>query len=168
MKSKTHGNRTFIRIGLFIALVGFGFFLFNIGMEHEVLLDNKTVTVDGKTMEEIPYARLTINGNADEPFEFEAGDRDIAKLVGRNHSIKLEILKDDQETVIKTVERALPLGTTQFLMISLPAILAEAGDITIPLPTDAENEQAAEEASAAEEAAEKALEEEGSVAPENP
>ena len=74
MKSKTHSKRTFIRIGLFIALVGFGFFLYNIGMEHQVLLDNKTVTVDGKSMEEIPYARLTIDNNTEEPIEFEAGD----------------------------------------------------------------------------------------------
>ena len=158
MKSKTHSKRTFIRIGLFIALVGFGFFLYNIGMEHQVLLDNKTVTVDGKSMEEIPYARLTIDNNTEEPIEFEVGDRDITKLVGRSHKLKLEILEEDLETVTKTVERDLPLGTTPSVMISLPAILAEAENITIPLPTEAENEKAAEDASAAEDAAEKAQE----------
>ena len=62
------------------------------------------------------------------------------------------------ETVTKTVERDLPLGTTPSVMISLPAILAEAENITIPLPTEAENEKAAEDASAAEDAAEKAQE----------
>ena len=158
MKPKTHGNRKLIRIGLFFALIGFGFLLYNIGMEHQVLLDNKTVTIEGKTMEEIPYARLTIDNNTEEPFEFEAGDRDITKLVGRSHKLKLEVLEEDLETVIKTVERDLPLGTTPSVMISLPAVLAEAQNITIPLPTEAENEKAAEDASAAEDAAEKALE----------
>ena len=167
MKPNTHGKRTFIRIGLLIVLIGFGFFLYNIGMEHQVLLDNKTVTIEGKTLEEIPYARLTIDGNGENPFEFEAGDRDITKLIGSNHKLKLEILEEDQETVIKTVERNLPLGTTPSMMISLPAILAEAGDITIPMPTEAENEKAAADASAAEDAAEKALEA-AEVPPVNP
>ena len=90
--------------------------------------------------------------------EFYPDDRDVIKLAGPSHKIKLSVVNEDTEEVIKTVERSFNFGTTGKLMISLPAIIENAPDVNIPLPnlqSDAEEEEApAENAPEAPEAAE--------------
>lgn len=151
-------KRFVIRIVLLLLILAFACFLFRIGKEHEVLLDNKDVSIAGTDYKAAEYMRVRINGSEESEMEFYAGDRDVVKLQGPSHSIKVTILEEDTEKVIKETEQKFDFGTESRLMISLPALAQGAANVYLPLPSqqdtqDAENKK--EEAK--EEAAEKAV-----------
>lgn len=139
-------KRLVIRIALLALIVAFGFFLFYIGKQHEVLLDNKEVEISGKTYTPAEYMVVTINGDEENTLEFYPDDRDVAKLNGPSHTIKVQIVNEETEEVIKTVERSFNFGRTGNLMISLPALAEDAPDVYLPLPNanqdDEENDDA--------------------------
>lgn len=127
-------RRLVIRIALVVLLVLLCFGLYYIGKEHDVYVDNKTVTIDGKEYQEIEYLALVVNGDEKDSVEYFAGDRDVLKLQGPNHTLKIIVMDEDTEEVIKTVERKLSLGTIPAIMVSMPAIAEEAENIELPLP----------------------------------
>lgn len=127
-------RRLVIRIALVVLLVLLCFGLYYIGKEHDVYVDNKTVTIDGKEYQEIDYLALVVDGDEKNSVEYFAGDRDVMKLRGPNHTIKIIVMDEDTEEVIKTVERKLSLGTIPALMVSMPAIAEEAENVELPLP----------------------------------
>lgn len=127
-------RRLVIRITLVVLLVLLCFGLYYIGKEHDVYIDNKTVTIDGKEYAEMEYIAVSFDGKDDDAVEYFAGDRDVVKLRGPNHTIKIVVMDEDTEEVVKTVERRLSLGTIPGIMVSLPAIAEEAADIELPLP----------------------------------
>ena len=101
-------RRLVIRIALVVLLVLLCFGLYYIGKEHDVYVDNKTVTIDGKEYQEIEYLALVVNGDEKDSVEYFAGDRDVLKLQGPNHTLKIIVMDEDTEEVIKTVELPLP------------------------------------------------------------
>ena len=127
-------RRLVIRIALVVLLVLLCFGLYYIGKEHDVYVDNKTVTIDGREYQEIEYLALVVNGDEKDSEEYFAGDRDVLKLQGPNHTLKIIVMDEDTEEVIKTVERKLSLGTIPAIMVSMPAIAEEAENIELPLP----------------------------------
>lgn len=127
-------RRLVIRVALVVLLVLLCFGLYYIGKEHDVYVDNKTVTIDGREYQEIEYLALVVNGDEKDSVEYFAGDRDVLKLQGPNHTLKIIVMDEDTEEVIKTVERKLSLGTTPAIMVSMPAIAEEAENIELPLP----------------------------------
>ena len=127
-------RRFVIRIALVVLLVLLCFGLYYIGKEHDVYVDNKTVTIDGREYREIEYLALVVNGDEKDSVEYFAGDRDVLKLQGPNHTLKIIVMDEDTEEVIKTVERKLSLGTIPAIMVSMPAIAEEAENIELPLP----------------------------------
>lgn len=82
MVKEFNKKRLIIRIVLLAALILLCFGLYYIGKEHEVLLDNKTVTIAGKEYAAIPYMTLVVDGNEEKEMEFYADDRDVVKLAG--------------------------------------------------------------------------------------
>ena len=106
-------RRLVIRIALVVLLVLLCFGLYYIGKEHDVYVDN---------------------GDEKDSVEYFAGDRDVLKLQGPNHTLKIIVMDEDTEEVIKTVERKLSLGTIPAIMVSMPAIAEEAENIELPLP----------------------------------
>lgn len=127
-------KRLIIRIVLVVLMILLCFVLFYLSKEHDVLLDNKTVLIEGHEYREIKYMNVIIDGKKDKAMEFYAGDRDAVKLKGPKHKIKITVLNEDTEEIIKTVESSLDLGTASRIMYSLPAITAGAHEIKIPLP----------------------------------
>lgn len=127
-------RRLVIRVALVVLLVLLCFGLYYIGKEHDVYVDNKTVTIDGREYQEIEYLALVVNGDEKDSVEYFAGDRDVLKLQGPNHTLKIIVMDEDTEEVIKTVERKLSLGTIPAIMVSMPAIAEEAENIELPLP----------------------------------
>ena len=95
-------RRLVIRIALVVLLVLLCFGLYYIGKEHDVYVDNKTVTIDGKEYREIEYLALVVNGDEKDSVEYFAGDRDVLKLQGPNHTLKIIVMDEDTEEVIKT------------------------------------------------------------------
>lgn len=146
-------KRLVIRIVLLCLIVAFGFGLYYIGKEHEVLIDNKDVEIAGKSYTAPEYMVLVVDGNEEKSMEFYPDDRDVVKVAGPSHTFKLSVINEDTEQVIKTVERSFNFGRTGKLMISLPAILENAPDVNLPLPnlhSDEEVEEAAPAESAPE------------------
>lgn len=127
-------KRLVIRLILFFLLVVLSFVLFYFGKEHEILFDNKTVDIDGKSYEAIKYVRVTVNGDEKGSLELAAEDRDMVKVRGPKHTIKVEIVDEDTEKVIKTEERVFNFGKTSSLMISVPAVAEKAAEVYLPLP----------------------------------
>lgn len=127
-------KRLVIRLVLLSLLIVFGFFLYYYGKEHEILLDNKTVEINGKSYEAAEFVRITINGDAGKAIELYAKERDVVKVTGPNHTIKVEIVDEDSDKVIKTEERDFNFGKTSSLMISIPAVAEKAPDVYLPLP----------------------------------
>ncbi len=128
-------RRWTIRLLIIAALVGIAFWMYDIGKEYNVLVDNETVTIDGKEYPTVEYADLVVDGDEKKPLSFEADDRLVQKMVGKGHTLRVNILKDDQETLVKTIERHIKLNVdTRAWMISLPAVVGEAPNIFIPNP----------------------------------
>jgi len=128
-------RRWTIRLILLAALVGVAFWMYEIGKEYSVLIDNETVTIGGNEYAAVGYATLTVDGDDAKPLSFEADDRLVQKMVARSHTLSVNILGEDGETVVKTVERRIKLNADAAAwMISLPAVAAEAPEIFIPNP----------------------------------
>ena len=126
MTTNINKKRLVIRLALVALLVLLCFVLYYIGKEHEVLLDNKNVTIEGREYQEI-----------------YAGDRDVVKLKGPSHTLKISVINEDTEEVTKTVEYKLSLRSISSTMYSLPAIVESAPNAELPLP----NANAVEESS---------------------
>jgi hypothetical protein len=114
-------KRLVIRLILFFLLVVLSFVLFYFGKEHEILFDNKTVDIDGKSYQAVKYVRVTVNGDEKGSLELTAEDRDM-------------VVDEDTEKVIKTEERVFNFGKTSSLMISVPAVAEKAAEVYLPLP----------------------------------
>ena len=100
-------KRLVIRLVLLELLVALGFLLYYYGKEHEVLLDNKTVNIGGQTYEAAEFVRITVNGDTDKQIELYAKERDMVKVTGPRHTIKVEIVDEDSDEVLRTEERVL-------------------------------------------------------------
>jgi len=135
-------KRLVIRVALFLLIVAFGFCLFYIGKEHEVLLDNKSVEINGKSYKAAEYMKVTIDGNDDKSMEFYADDRDVTKVSGPEHSIKVEIIDENTEKVLKSAERSFNFGKKSTLLISLPALVEGAEDVYLQLPAGMTQQEA--------------------------
>jgi len=127
-------KRLVIRLVLLALLVALGFLLYYYGKEHEVLLDNKTVNIGGQTYEAAEFVRITVNGDTDKQIELYAKERDMVKVTGPRHTIKVEIVDEDSDEVLRTEERVLDLGKASSVMISVPAVAEKAPDVYLPLP----------------------------------
>jgi hypothetical protein len=126
-------NRRFaIRVALVALLIFIAFVMYDMGKEHTVLMDNKPVTIDG--VEYAPIETLSLFVDDVKKNDVRADGRVAHKMVGKNHRIKLAVMRQDK-TVEKTVERMVRLDLNmKEWMISLPALAAEAPNIYIPNP----------------------------------
>lgn len=127
-------KRLVIRLILLALLVVLCFLLYYYGKEHEILLDNKTVEINGQSYKAVEFVRITINEDAEKPIELYGKERDVVKVSGPSHRIKVEIVDEDSDKVIKTEERDFNFGKISSLMISIPAVAEKAPDVYLPLP----------------------------------
>ena len=119
--------RWYQRIIVVCGLVALGFWLFYVGREHQIFLDNKAVN-DYKPLEQV---NVSINGG--EVAELMPRDRDMRKVVGPEFEIKAEIL-DDKGEIVNTITRTVIVGCSKDIMISLPILAGGAEDFVIPSP----------------------------------
>jgi hypothetical protein len=116
-------------------MIALGFLMYHIGKEYSVFLDNETVTINGGEYAAVGYGSLTIDGDEKQSLDFWADDRVIRKVLGKTHKLSVKILDEDDDSVIRTIERTVSLSIdTRAFMISLAAIAGEAEDIFVPNP----------------------------------
>ena len=122
--------RWFQRLVVLAALIALGIWLFYIGREHQIFLDNKTLG-DFKVLEQV---NVSLNGG--EVSELMFRERDVKKVVGPKFEIKAEIFDENGE-ISKTITKEIEIDNLckfQFskdIMINLPAFAAD--------PTNTEN-----------------------------
>jgi hypothetical protein len=64
-----------------------------------------------------------------------ANDRFNKKMVGKNHKLTVKVINEDDDAVLKTVEREITIDfNPKAEMVSISAIIAEASDILVPNP----------------------------------
>ncbi len=52
-------------------------------VRHEILLDNKTVEINGQSYKAVEFVRITINEDAEKPIELYGKERDVVKVSGQ-------------------------------------------------------------------------------------
>ena len=119
--------RWYQRLIVIAGLIALGFWLFYIGREHRIFLDNKTVN-GYNALEQV---NVSLNGG--ESTELTPRDRDMRKVVGPEFELKAEILDGDGETV-STITRKIVIGCSKDIMISLPILAGGSEDFVMPAP----------------------------------
>jgi hypothetical protein len=108
--------------------------MYRLGKEFEVIIDNGSVSVGGVRYEAMPYGTVRIDEDTKD-FDMWADDRVIRKMVGKNHRLTVIVLNEDDDSVLKTVERDITLDfNPRAEMVSVSAIIAELGGILTPNP----------------------------------
>lgn len=119
--------RWYQRLIVVAGLVALGFWLFYIGREHRIFLDNKNVN-DYKAL---PQVNVSINGG--DIAELTPGDRDMRKTVGPEFELKAEFF-DDKGGITNTITQKIVIGCSKDIIISLPVLAGESEDFILPFP----------------------------------
>ena len=119
--------RWFQRLVVLALLVLLGIWLFYIGREHQIFLDNKTLG-DFKALEQV---NVSINGG--EAVEIMTRERDVKKVVGPKFEIKAEVFNKDGE-LEKAVTKTIHVCFSKDIMINLPAFVAEDDGFIVNAP----------------------------------
>ena len=110
-----------IRFVAILVILVFSVLLFFIGKQHTVLLDNKTVTIEGEEIRALRLVEIQINNL--EPMELAARDRDKEEVTGQKHSVT--IIYTDSNWEEYTIERTFKLPLMQeMVLLSIPTLVA--------------------------------------------
>ncbi|MDR2780292.1 MAG: hypothetical protein LBB28_04120 [Synergistaceae bacterium] len=128
-------RRVAVQALVVLLLAGIGFLMYKIGREFDVIIDNGTVNIDGARYEAMDYGMVIIDGDEKKGFNMWAKDRVIKKMIGSEHRLSIQIMNEDDDSVVKTVERGITLGFDQrAMMVSIPAVIGDAPGILTPNP----------------------------------
>lgn len=119
--------RWYQRIIVVAGLVALGFWLFYVGREHKIFLDNKAVN------DYAPLEQVNVSINGGEAAELMPKDRDMRKAVGPEFELKAEIF-DEKGEIINTITRKVIIGCSKDIMISLPILAGGSEDFVMPSP----------------------------------
>ena len=116
MKNKSvNRRRLFIRLMLAVFWIGLGVLLFVKSRGHTVLLDNKNV--DTPVLKAPDLITVSVDGKS--AVEFFRGDRELVKVAGSRHNIRVEF---SDNTPPFNTQFSLPLWPDMFLL-SIPKML---------------------------------------------
>ncbi|MCK4259069.1 MAG: hypothetical protein KAX49_08830 [Halanaerobiales bacterium] len=117
-------KRKIIRISLVVLLIIFGVFLYSIGKEHKIYVDNKDFTIADITYSATTTYRVWIDG--DEVGDVKKGKRKVAKIPGLGHKVVVEEI-DGKELTGKKYEMKFRLKPSEVkVTINIPAMINEA------------------------------------------
>ncbi len=119
--------RWFQRLIVLAALIALGVWLFYIGREHQIFLDNKT-SGNFKALEQI---NVSVNGG--EISELMQRERDVKKVVGPKFEIRAEIFDEDGE-IVSTISKEIKICFSKDIMINLPTLAAGEENFIVPAP----------------------------------
>ena len=125
--------RTFQRITALCFIVAFSVFLFYIGREHQIFIDNKTIELEGRSFRALKFVNVSVNDAS--PIELQARERDLVKVVGPTFRFKVEVMDEYGEEIEKVIEKELKLGFAKDVMLSIPLMASDRDDWILPPPT---------------------------------
>ena len=125
----TKNQRTFlIRVAAILIIILFGVFLFFIGRQHTVLLDNNTVTRDGVELPALKLVEVKV-GKKGPSLEMTPRIRDKTDVVGQKHKVKVIYTDDMWNEHVYELAFKIPL-MQNMVLISLPALLENPDDVS--------------------------------------
>lgn len=109
-----------IAIGLVIILA---VILFWIGKGHSFLLDNKDITLNGKTYPASDLIQVTIDKQ--KPIQVRSGTRKQtpSPVAGPWHTIMVEVIEN--KVVVRTVTKKFSVNLADMFVVNLPAFLED-------------------------------------------
>lgn len=119
--------RWFQRLVVLAALIALGIWLFYIGREHQIFLDNKT-SGDFKAFEQV---NISVNGG--EEIELMQRERNVAKVVGPKFEIEAKIFNEDGE-ISNVVKRTVKICFSKDIMINMPIFAVSNDGFILPAP----------------------------------
>ena len=126
-------RRNGFRIGLLVALVLFGVYLYTSGKQHQMFVDNMAIELEGKAYTPGPLVRIAFDGG--EPLELASGDRDVTQVVGPDHTVKIEVLNESGD-IVQTLDGDFKWVSTAKGMFSVPAFMGGAPSPMIDSPRE--------------------------------
>jgi len=126
-------RRNGFRIGLLVVLVLIGVYLFTSGKQHQMLVDNMEIVLEGKAYPAEAFVRVAFNGK--EPLELASGDRDVTQVVGPSHTVKVEVLNESGD-VLKTLDGDFKWVSKAKGMFSIPAFMGGAPSPMVDSPVE--------------------------------
>jgi hypothetical protein len=127
--------RTLQRIAALCLVLLLSAWLFYIGREHQVFLDNKTIEVGEQRFRALAFVRVSVAEKP--PIELMPRDRDVMAAVGPRFTVKAEVMDEFGEEVEKVIEKEINPGFSGNMMLSLPLLAAGRDDFVLPPPTGA-------------------------------
>ncbi|MDR3281348.1 MAG: hypothetical protein LBT23_12665 [Synergistaceae bacterium] len=128
-------RRFVIRVLVVAALVALAVSMYKIGREFDVIMDNESVVIDGADYAAMDYGTIIIDGDERRAFDMWADDRVIKKMVGANHRMTINVINEDDDSLIRTIERNITIDfNTRAEMLSISAMTNEAENIRTPNP----------------------------------
>jgi hypothetical protein len=127
--------RALQRLAVLCLILLLSVWLFYIGREHQVFLDNKTIEAGGQSFRALAFVRVSVGEKS--PVELMPRDRDVTAAVGPRFMVKVEVMDEFGEEVEKVVEKEMTPGFSGNMMLSLPLLAAGRDDFVLPPPTGA-------------------------------
>ena len=127
--------RTLQRFIVLCLILALSAWLFYIGREHQVFLDNKTIEVGGQSFRALAFVKVSVAGKP--PVELMPRDRDVTAAVGPRFTVTVEVMDEFGEEVEKVIEKEMSPGFSWNMMLSLPLLAAGRDDFVLSPPTAA-------------------------------
>jgi len=108
---------------LIVVLILIGIFLYTIGKEHKVLIDNRDISVGDITYNAGTTYKVRVDNQ--EIGSIKKDERKVAKVSGKNHKIVVEEIKDNVLTGEK-YEKKFKLKTNESATINIPVMINNA------------------------------------------
>ena len=118
-------KRIIIRTALVAVLISIGIFLYTIGQEHKVIIDNKDIIVKDNTYNASTVYKVWMDNQ--EIGVIEKDKRMVATVTGVSHRIVVEEIKDKVLTGEK-YEKSFKLKTNESATVNIPAIINNANE----------------------------------------
>ncbi len=116
-------RKTWIRLAAIVVILAFAVFLFLIGRQHTVLVDNKTLTVNGTEVKALQLVEVQVNKL--DALELAARDRDKFEVTGQTHKVTVVYTDSNWEEHEITRKFKVPL-MQDMVMILVPVLVADA------------------------------------------
>ena len=111
-----------IRCAAIVVVLLFGVLMFFIGKQHTILLDNKTVTVNGQEIRALQLVEVQINKL--ESLELTARDRDKAEVTRQSHKVTISYTDSNWNEITFTRKFKVPL-MEEMVLISIPTLVSD-------------------------------------------
>jgi len=113
-----------IRCGLVVVLIILGVFLYIVGKENVIFIDNKDITIDGVTHSATAAYEIWIDGKQVGRSALAVGKRNSASVAGPSHVIELQAIQDKEPVGEKIVKEFRISARDYQVILNIPALVA--------------------------------------------